>query len=49
MAVTLGCAFEAVAWKRCFRDNSQQKCDFGGWECAQNVLKSFQACGVVLC
>ena len=26
-----------------------QNGDFGGWECGQNVLKSFQTCGVVWC
>ena len=47
VAVPLGFAFQGVASKLCFRDKSQVKWRFGGWECAQHGLKSFQTCGVV--
>ena len=42
VAVTLGFAFQAVASELCFHDKFQLKNDFGGWECAQDVSKSFQ-------
>ena len=44
---TLGFAFQALASKLCFDDKSQLKCEFGGWECAQNVSRSVHTCGVV--
>ena len=46
VSVTLGFAFESVASKLCFHDSLSSNGDFGGWECAQNVSKSFQTCGV---
>ena len=47
VAVPLGFAFQSVASKLCFRDKSQLKWRFDGWECALNGSKSFQTCGVM--
>ena len=43
--MTLGLAFQGVASKLCFVTSLSSNDDFGGWECAQNVPKSFQTCG----
>ena len=47
VGVTLGLAFQAVASKLCFVTGLSSNGDFGGWECAQNMSKSFQTCGAV--
>ena len=47
MAVTLGFAFQAVAWKLCFCNKSPLSGDFCGWGCAEHESKFFQTCGAV--